>query len=522
MQWFCRAVAVLQLVAVVTVLFVQFANVFSRDRSLAESRSQGTHHPRIFPPSFVDGIDANISRVRSEDTVGPQRRPDVTAIVLNWSRLNNVVNIVSLLCGDSLLDTVMEVFVWNNSPKELTYETFAGTGCPKAKLRLHNSPWNLYFYARFLACVRAKTQFCFFQDDDYLVLPQIIQTLRYGIAESLQTIHLLPAHEHLSSRLRTILTPSGIHSGFAWLGYGTMMSRKQALDFVTLVRHLNMPLEEVNLADNYFTILNNQVPEIWFDHGVELGGGQPFTIGQEGHERNLQHIVSRNACAYLDQLVFATHDSPKTAAEMFPFMKATTNAGQWFINRSPCLGSLCLLETNIRLLGDDVPRGHVATDLISHEGQYARAMDKEGALNYTGHPLSNAVDGIPATAFRSTSLARQGEYVMLDSLSSVGPSDVELEFVFLAPRNNEEILHKCVFQSSVDGNDWLFSPHPLTCRNTSTTTTTVLRNRFPADTLVECSVRMVDENARYFKALLKTDVSVAWTISELWLRRISQ
>ena len=46
------------------------------------------------------------------------------------------------------------------------------------------------------------------------------------------------------------------------------------------------------MADNYFTILSNNIPERWFDGGVELGGGQAFTVGQEGEERNNRHIVS--------------------------------------------------------------------------------------------------------------------------------------------------------------------------------------------------------------------------------------
>ena len=45
------------------------------------------------------------------------------------------------------------------------------------------------------------------------------------------------------------------------------------------------------MADNYFTILSNTFTETWFDQGVELGGGRPFTVGVEGDERNNQHIV---------------------------------------------------------------------------------------------------------------------------------------------------------------------------------------------------------------------------------------
>ncbi len=70
------------------------------------------------------------------------------------------------------------------------------------------------------------------------------------------------------------------------------MPRSMASNFISLLRHLNATEETMKMADNYFTILMNIVPETWFDQGVELGGGQPFTVGIEGDERNNRHIVS--------------------------------------------------------------------------------------------------------------------------------------------------------------------------------------------------------------------------------------
>lgn len=75
-----------------------------------------------------------------------------------------------------------------------------------------------------------------------------------------------------------------------------MLNRQRVLGFISLLHEdpLGMTKEQIKMADNYFTILNNEVPEIWFDQGIELGGGQPFTIGHEGTERNRMHIVSRS------------------------------------------------------------------------------------------------------------------------------------------------------------------------------------------------------------------------------------
>ena len=45
--------------------------------------------------------------------------PNVTAVILNWSRFANVVRIVSLLCGTQLENMIAEIIVWNNSPRKL-------------------------------------------------------------------------------------------------------------------------------------------------------------------------------------------------------------------------------------------------------------------------------------------------------------------------------------------------------------------------------------------------------------------
>jgi hypothetical protein len=39
---------------------------------------------------------------------------DVTAIVLNYARLENVKTIVAHLCSQKLRDTISNVIVWNN------------------------------------------------------------------------------------------------------------------------------------------------------------------------------------------------------------------------------------------------------------------------------------------------------------------------------------------------------------------------------------------------------------------------
>lgn len=77
-----------------------------------------------FPLSFTEALgtsDAMGVRVGLPAS-NARTRPDVTAVILNWSRLDNVIRIASLLCGPWLDDTIAEVYVWNNSPLKLSKE----------------------------------------------------------------------------------------------------------------------------------------------------------------------------------------------------------------------------------------------------------------------------------------------------------------------------------------------------------------------------------------------------------------
>lgn len=107
--------------------------------------------------------------------------PDVTVVLLNWSRLPNVILITSLMCSSELKDMVATILIWNNNPSySISYQvsvsfghpyvlpliglkTLRATKCPESRIRIENSKENLYFTARFLACASASTSYCFIQ-----------------------------------------------------------------------------------------------------------------------------------------------------------------------------------------------------------------------------------------------------------------------------------------------------------------------------------------------------------------------
>lgn len=54
--------------------------------------------------------------------MGGDEKSGVSAVILNWSRFQNVVLIVSSMCGPSLRDVISEIIVWNNSPERISAE----------------------------------------------------------------------------------------------------------------------------------------------------------------------------------------------------------------------------------------------------------------------------------------------------------------------------------------------------------------------------------------------------------------
>ncbi|KAH7910439.1 hypothetical protein BJ138DRAFT_1173146 [Hygrophoropsis aurantiaca] len=475
------------------------------------------------PNTYITHDSDTHLKVRARPTataIAPNQSPDVTAVVLNWSRLPNVIRIVDTLCQSSIEDVIAEVFIWNNSPQSLSYDIFSNTTCSAAKLRIYNSPSNLYFQARFLACAKSQRPYCFLQDDDYLVLPELIRTLRARIVEDTRSaaIHLLPPHEHLSSQLRTIHSSKNIHTSFAWLGHGAILRKSQAIEFLSLLRHINASSEEGQMADNYFTILSNRISQIWFDQGIEMGGGQPFTVGSEGDSRNKRHII--RAAQYLDAL---TADSPPktssfgqtqvTGLEFVDFTPTPMLDIMDISARSPCLGIPCLLETNIPLImKKDNHTVSSAEDMLSQE---ARSLQLIGARkeHYYRYPPSHAVDGCPDTVFRSPQHGRAGDYISLDYLSLLSFEDDPFELVLLVPEEMEQILCSSIVGYSADALRWTSSAADPTCTDVLTGQT---------DSLRECSIVIpMDDSttsARFFHVKLQKDVPIHWRVHEIWLR----
>ncbi|KAF9469794.1 hypothetical protein BDZ94DRAFT_1243274 [Collybia nuda] len=497
-----------------TAVIIIFALGIDHYRKKGFSRVSGGP-PVSLEASYVAHHDAALERISFYPHT--RQKADTTAVVLNWSRLPNVVRIVEQLCDQSLEHTIAAILVWNNSPRALSQEDLGGvpSNCTK-KVRVYNSPVNLYFEARYIGCAQATTSYCFIQDDDYLIWPEIINTLQHQISHSTRPrIHLLPSHELLSSYLRDIRTDSGIHTSFTWLGYGTIIRRSEAVEFLDLMKVLDVTGEDLKMSDNYFTILSNTYSETWFDQNVELGGGQPFTVGSEGDERNNYYIIK---AAQLLQSVAPTGSNSKPNSTSLPYVR-TGNRPLEFptsVSRAPCLGSSCLLETSISLLPDGIKHSVLTADeILALEVSNMELISEEQILHFHAYPPSHAVDGRPDTSFRSPKHAQEGDTISLDLMNKIGSYWKSVDLVFLVDTTTEIILGAAAYQMGV-GEHWVTTSYTLVCVDSDIRSET-------SSFLRECAIQMlpaprIRKGVHIFRVRLEKSVDEHWCVYEVWLR----
>jgi len=416
---------------------------------------------------------------------------------------------VSVLCGEQLDDVLKEIVVWNNNyMRPLVYDDFVDSNCSLSKLQIYNSPENLYFQARFIACANASTAYCFIQDDDYLVNPEIIHSLRARIASS--DIFLLPPDESLSSHLLSINSPStNITFGFSWLGYGSLILRRNAESFLELLERIGASVDEKKMADNYYSILRNRFPEIWFGHPIPLFAGGAFTVGAEGVARNRQHIAE--ATNYLDTIITVSANQSSGNNE-FPYVSMSGPRQE--SEYSPCLGRSCVLESTIKsiseLRGTDTYK--TAGELFSREAELSALLTEDFISNYLNFPLSNAVDSNPNTSFRSAWNAAKGDTLVLDTLASAQKNNLaDAEWMWLVDVDTTDTLKSSIFSFSADKMTWMESSGSVSC------STSLLQDGVEPS---ECRVVMHGpslESARYFRLNLEEAKPMPWRIYETWL-----
>ncbi|KAM0747421.1 hypothetical protein T439DRAFT_329152 [Meredithblackwellia eburnea MCA 4105] len=407
---------------------------------------------------------------------------DVTAIVLHWKRTDNVIVIVASLCQYSFFGSVL---VWNNNPNiQLSRETFASTGCPSSRLRIYNSPRNMLFLARYLACAHASTPNCFFQDDDWLVRP--LRALYSQFSRDPDG----PVVVHTSPEVATLyglewcfyLQESPLHTCFAWVGTGAFVAKSHVTRFLETITTIGYSEEELSHADNSFTLFQNEPPYVLtselaqlpqpFGHSDGAGIARNKRIIQQGLVHLVNYLTMVSGVALPPAKIPITPFSVDTSAYFATPMPPLTPHPYTHHVRSPCADDSCLFLTNIALLPPPDSAPYPGPSVVktleeweNHLGPTARGWMEGGELfneeeAWAAHwPYAAAVDGFHGTAFRSPDVIHKGEYVGIGLLAPVDPQWIPKLALHFVLEDYAEVSNILSFEVSGDGYRWV-DPQP--------------------------------------------------------------
>ncbi|KAF8977666.1 hypothetical protein BGZ46_007218 [Entomortierella lignicola] len=380
----------------------------------------------IQPPTWIDRGD--ISELDMRPTEGTNM---TTAILLNWSRLDSLKEIVDHLCPHVMFK---EIMIWNNKVDvHLEEKVF---NC--AKVRVYNSPDNMFFVARYMACAMASSPYCYFQDDDWKIF-----YLRSMYANFLRFPQFL--HTDTNSDVWSL-------TNWRWCffedGTGAMATRDSVVKFLKQASVTGMDALEFAYGDMYFSTFLNQVPYQLENYLKELVDPVQdvvaFSRGSEGKTRNKLYM-HKAAQKVWDALV--RKDPAFEQEELHPtYLERDV--------RSPCADDRCLMISNKHPFPD--VRMFKYRPYIDIEEIERIHTQYEDPTPYVRFPFSKAVDGMDDTAYKSTQPIVQGDYIGLDMLLQVNR---KFEFRLLYQMGDQWIKHATL---EVAGSDAVYRKIPFT------------------------------------------------------------
>lgn len=293
-------------------------------------------------------------------------------------RLKNLETIVP-----TLLDYCMfaQVVIWNNNPKmHLKAE--------HPKVRVINSKTNIGTHGKYQGCLAGDEEHCYIIDDDWL--PMHIQTLYQIFVEGGAELPVILTDAITQSMdMAQSISRGQLHTGFAWLGVGSFISRKSAAIFMKYSTQF-IPKKFVLHSDIFFTLFLNRHPLVLSSAIVPLeGNSMPNRMSNaQGYESFMREAKMK---------AFAT---VMNNSERFQF--------GW--NSSYHLAEERAICADGRIVTDSVrpyerqskfETGLTGANFLQEKEEYRETVTK--------HPYYFMCDGDDATSFRPLEVSAQEE-----------------------------------------------------------------------------------------------------------------
>jgi hypothetical protein len=159
---------------------------------------------------------------------------DLTAVLLHWKRLEGVQKTLQYLLHTNFFK---QIIIWNNNPNiNLTIHHLIQNNHLKKFIRIINSKQNLKDEAKYRACTLAKTRACFYVDDDWNITPYL-NSLIASFRSDPNLLHSVTDEYTFYTNLvwSYFDTTINLHSGFSWIGCGSVFLRQHAEKHLQLI-----------------------------------------------------------------------------------------------------------------------------------------------------------------------------------------------------------------------------------------------------------------------------------------------
>ena len=378
--------------------FVQtFLQIHKIERYYAASSALIASNERMLKDQMKDS-----SRLAEKKLEHWLKQNTVTVVLISWKRTPNIRIILKHL---ESIECANEVVVWNNDPsQDLTHVESHG----KFHLVVVNSPENLNTFGRWKACSNVATNpLCFFIDDDFL--PTSIKQLLYTFNRYPNRLAATTNVKVFWNNQRWAFQDSdkGIHTGFSWLGSGSLVSKKMAKLFVqrslSESKHEHLPI-----IDNYFSLWMNQYPAMLM---AELDKGNLDQRNAFSRGSKVINNLEEARIAAVEILAQRPKGWFGPSREYFgciPVMAASASQSSiFFTNKRPVgVGPSSLESVRDKTLWSYI-----------HLPFEARAISSDTELHFEHHSLHSplaAVDGNEKTYWESQSDILEGDFFGLD------------------------------------------------------------------------------------------------------------
>ncbi|CAF3480933.1 unnamed protein product [Rotaria sordida] len=280
----------------------------------------------------------------------------LTGIVLHWKRLNGVQELVkTMLEYENLFSNII---IWNNNPMQhLTFQDLLIEN--NNRTEIVNSNVNIKDEAKYRACQLAKTNACFYVDDDWDIRMYVRSLYSHFLLEPTILHAITDQFTYFTNLMWTFFDESiNLHTGFSWIGCGSVFSRDNA---VRHLKYMNFFLNNyenrdlISQSDQFFSIWMNQIPAqfngrlLQSNEGVEssfenydfellqyrasvmsiqtleksLRSYFNFNLFQRKRASNTLVTYTKSPCSYNDKFIFFTNCLPIDNLEQIPFNIAT-------------------------------------------------------------------------------------------------------------------------------------------------------------------------------------------------------